>query len=227
MLVAQRIDQLAVRHHAAQAEQQAFAAHLGDHARETILDLGEPLLEQQADLADVVEEALFQHHVEGRIAGRHRERIAAEGRAVRARQHALAGILGGEERADRKAAAKRLGERHHVGLDAGALVGEQLAGAAHAGLHLVEDQQQAVLVAQRAQAFEKLVGVHRTPPSPWIGSIRIAAVSGPMAFFTASRSPNGTWSKPSTTGPKPSRYFLFARRPRGSRACGRGTRLQR
>ena len=38
------------------------------------------------------------------------------------------------------------------GVDAGTLIGEQLAGAAHAGLHLVEDQQQAVLVAERAQA---------------------------------------------------------------------------
>ena len=33
-------------------------------------------------------------------------------------------------------------------------MGEPAAGAAHAGLHLVEDQQQLVLVAQLAQAFE-------------------------------------------------------------------------
>ena len=87
-----------------------------------------------------IEEARLEHHIERRIAGRHGERIAAEGRAVRAGGHALAGFLGGEERADRKAAAERLGERHDVRLDAGALVGEQLAGAAHAGLHLVEDR---------------------------------------------------------------------------------------
>ena len=60
-----------------------------------------------------------QHHVEHRIAGRHRERIAAEGRAVRAGGHALGGFAGGQERADREAAAERLGERHDVRLDAG------------------------------------------------------------------------------------------------------------
>ena len=119
--------------------------------RIAVLDLGEPLLEQEADALDAIEEAVGQHHVEHRVARRHRERIAAEGRAVRAGGHALAGFLGGEERADRKAAAERLGERHDVGRNAGPLIGEQLAGAAHAALHLVEDQQQAVLVAQRAQ----------------------------------------------------------------------------
>ena len=48
-----------------------------------------------------------------------------------------------------------LAKRHDVGRDAGALIGEQFAGAAHAALHLVEDQQQAVLVAQLAQRPEE------------------------------------------------------------------------
>ena len=42
----------------------------------------------------------------------------------------------------------------------------------------------------------------RTP-----SGIMMAAVSDPIACSTAARSPNGTWSKPSTGGPKPSRYF--------------------
>ena len=97
-----------------------------------------------------------EHDVEHGIADRHGERIAAESRAMRARRHALGGLGGGEAGADRKAAAERLGERHDVGRHAGALIGEQLAGAPDAGLHLVEHQQQAVLVAERAQRAQEL-----------------------------------------------------------------------
>jgi hypothetical protein len=57
--------------------------------------------------------------------------------------------------ADRKAAAERLRQRHHVGRDAEAPVGKQLAGAAHAGLHLVENQQQALVVAELTQRLEE------------------------------------------------------------------------
>ena len=53
-----------------------------------------------------------------------------------------------------------LARRHNVGRDAGVLIAEQVAGAADAGLDLVEDQQQAVLVAQLAQALEESVRQH-------------------------------------------------------------------
>ena len=49
----------------------------------------------------------------------------------------------------------------------------------------------------------------RTPPSPWIGSTMMPAVRGPIASRTAFMLLNGTWSKPSTTGPKPSRYLAL------------------
>ena len=35
------------------------------------------------------------------------------------------------------------------------------------------------------------------------------AVAGPIALRTAFMLLNGTWSKPSTTGPKPSRYLAL------------------
>ena len=52
-------------------------------------------------------------------------------------------------------------------------------------------------------------GTTLTPPSPWIGSIMIAPVPGPIAASTAARSVSGIWSKPSTLGPKPSRYLAW------------------
>ena len=49
----------------------------------------------------------------------------------------------------------------------------------------------------------------RMPPSPCTGSTMTPAVSGPMASRSAFRLLNGTWSKPSTSGPNPARYFLL------------------
>ena len=140
------------------AGQQAAAAHLLDHVGMLVLDARQLLLEAQPRVAHLVEEARLQHGIEHRIADRHGQRIAAVGRAVRAGHHALGRLLGGQEGAERKAAADALGHRHDVGRDAGPFVREQLAGAAHAALHLVEHQQQAVLVAQLAQGLEELRG---------------------------------------------------------------------
>ena len=66
---------------------------------------------------------------------------------MRAGGHALRGLGGGEAGAEGEAAAQSLGQRHDVGGDAAALIGEEFAGAADAGLHLVEHQQQAIFVA--------------------------------------------------------------------------------
>src|SRR5262245_23444068 len=171
-------------------------------------DLGQALLEQERGLLHPLEEAGRQHHVEHRVAGRHGERVAAEGRAVGARRHALGGLGGGEAGAERKAAAEPFGQRYDVGRDAGLLVGEQVAGAADAGLHLVEDQEQAVLVADLPQGFQERDRRQAHAAFACIGSIRMAAVSGPTSRRTAAASSRARWTKPSTTGPKPSRCFF-------------------
>ena len=74
---------------------------------------------------------------------------------MRAGGHAFGRVAGGEHRADRKAAAERFCKRHHVGNDPSALVGEQFAGAAHAALHFVENEQEPVLIAKLAERAQK------------------------------------------------------------------------
>ncbi len=48
---AQRVDKLAGRNESAQADQQTFAAHLGDQRRIAVFDFRQTLLEEQRDLA--------------------------------------------------------------------------------------------------------------------------------------------------------------------------------
>ena len=79
---------------AANADQQALAANFRDHRRMPVLEFGEPLLDAQAALADMIEKAGRENDVEDGVADRRRERIAAEGRAVRAGGHALRGFGG-------------------------------------------------------------------------------------------------------------------------------------
>ena len=97
---------------------------------------------------DLGEEFVIGDDVEHRLPRRHRERIAAIGRAVGADHHPRRGLLGREAGAEREAAADALGRGHDVGRDAIMLVGVERAGARDAALHLVEHQHQVVLVAQ-------------------------------------------------------------------------------
>ena len=95
--------------------------------------------------------------LEHRKTRRAHQRIAVERAALVAVLEA-GGLFGREQRRQRHAAADALAERHDVGLDAGMLVVEELSGAAHAGLDLVDDQQQAVRLGQRAQLLQELIG---------------------------------------------------------------------
>ena len=139
-----------------QAEHQADAADVADDFGEFVGDGRQALLHQQPLAADLVEKAVFEHDVEHGVADRHGQRIAAEGGAVDAGGHADSRRVGGQARAHREAAADALGDRHEVGLDAGPFMGKQLAGPADAALHLVIDQQQAMLVAELAQPLQRL-----------------------------------------------------------------------
>ena len=69
-------------------------------------------------------------------------------------------------RADREAAAQALGHRHHVRLGRRLLVGPQRAGPPHAGLHLVEDQQQPVTSQRVARGRQELGAGRARRPRP-------------------------------------------------------------
>ena len=96
-----------------------------------------------------------QHLEQVRARRGHAERIAV----VRADlvdgavAHDLHHLVGAADRADRQAAAQRLRERHHVRRDAELLDGAA-SGDRHAGLDLVEDQDDAVLLRDLADGLE-------------------------------------------------------------------------
>ena len=66
----------------------------------------------------------------------------------------------GDGRAQRHAAGDAFGQRDHIRDRAEMLGGEHLAGASHAALDLVENQQDAVVVGHPAQLVEELLGRH-------------------------------------------------------------------
>ncbi len=115
-------------------------------ARKELAGVGGRL--QKLRLAD-----LFEY----RQAGRAHQRVAVEGAALVAVLEA-GRLFACEQHGERHAAADALAQRHDVGLDPGMLVVKQLSGAADAGLDLVEDQQQAMILRQRTQLLQELVG---------------------------------------------------------------------
>ena len=130
-------------------EQEAGAAHAVEGG-----------FEPRADLAHVREQ-LVVDRVDDGAGGRARDRVAAEGRGVVAGDEAARRAVGDEQRADRQAVREALRERDRVGADAGALPGEELAGAADAGLHLVEDEQSRSCSSASARASLERLGGER------------------------------------------------------------------
>ncbi|CCK14068.1 ion transporter, putative [Cronobacter universalis NCTC 9529] len=86
---------------------------------------------------------------------RARQRVAAVSGAVGADAHYGRAALGSEHRANREAAAKRFGGGEHIRRHAVMHISVEVAGAAHAGLHFVENQQRVVAIAQLAQPLQE------------------------------------------------------------------------
>ena len=85
------------------------------------------------------------------------QRTAAKGGAVHAGVNGARDFFGAQHCAQRNAARKRLGQRGHVGLNAVVLIRAPLAGAAHAGLNLIDNQQRAGGTRQRARLGKELL----------------------------------------------------------------------
>ena len=107
-------------------------------------ELGEEVV---AGCFDVVEEVGLLDLVEDSDGDGYGEGIASEGGAVGAEGEGAGGLFGAEHRADGDASGERLGQGRHIRLDAVLLVGTPLAGAADAGLDLVEHEESAGGVA--------------------------------------------------------------------------------
>ena len=101
--------------------------------------------------AGVLDQPLVADRLEHGDAGGAGDRVAAVRRAVRAATPALAELAPGHDRRQREPVGDRLGHAHDVGDDPRVLERPHLARPAVARLHLVGDQQDPVLVAQRAQ----------------------------------------------------------------------------
>ena len=140
-----------------------------------------------ADLAGVVDDALGLHRVERRDDRRHRERMPRVGQP--AREHAVVEVGGdgvGDDHAARGHVARvdALREGDEVGAHVVAVEREPAAGAAEARHHLVEDQHDAVPVAELAHARRGSRAAARARPAvPGIVSSRTAAIDdGPLGL---------------------------------------------
>ena len=111
------------------------------------------------DLADgvgAVAEIFLLDGVEHGVGGGAGDRVAGIGATETAGVRGVHDVGAAGDGGERKAAGQALRHGHDVGLDAGVLEREHFAGAGEAGLDLVGDEHDAVLVAERAQRAQEL-----------------------------------------------------------------------
>ncbi len=113
---------------------------------------------------------------------------------MRAGSHAAGRILGCEARAHREATTDALGDRYDIRCDSRPFVGEELAVAPDAAIGPRPGRRGIPFASQSSRNLRMRDGATgRKPPSPWTGSIRMPAVSGPIAGSSAAQSSKGTW----------------------------------
>ena len=173
-----------------------------------LLIVREPREQMRALLGRALDQPFVEQHVERRERDRGRQRIAAERAAVIAGREHLHHVVGADERRHRQqAAAQRLAEDHAVGLHAVVLAREELAGAAHAGLDLVADQQHVALAAD-ARALREIARRRHDDAAFALDRLDqerrgVAADRARERVGVAERNRAGSRG---ANGPKPSRY---------------------
>ena len=136
------------------AEHQTHAANAMDAV---LAERKDAVLQIFALLLDLMQELRVAHMIEHCIRGRTDERRAAEGRRMRARRQNVAAGICREHSADRNAAAETLRHGDNIRTDAVLLERKQAAGAADAGLYLVDDEQHILLAAERLDLLDEFL----------------------------------------------------------------------
>ena len=121
--------------------------------------LGQTGTQLHGAVVDIGQEALVHavHHHVGTSAD---HRVAAKGGAVGAGTHAAGDLFAQQHGTDGQTAAQALGQGNDVRLEVVVLAAQEGAGAAHAGLHLVHDEDQVLLVTELAHSLH-IIGVQR------------------------------------------------------------------
>ena len=124
---------------------------------------------------------------QGAESSRTRDRVATEGGAETPGMDGVHDVGPSRDTTDGEAATETLCRRDQVGDDPEMLAGEHLARPGHAGLHLVGDEDDPVLLAVLRQAGKKTFAGMITPPSPCTGSTSTQAMRLPADLLVHRR----------------------------------------
>ncbi|ABU79459.1 hypothetical protein ESA_04279 [Cronobacter sakazakii ATCC BAA-894] len=136
------------RHH------RALPANFGNR-RAVRPRLVEHLLQMLAQLVRALAEIFLLNHIQHRVRCRDRQRVTGVGAAKAARRRRVHYFRAPDHARERHPARKAFRHRQQIRLHAVMLHREQFAGARKAALYFIGNQQNAVLVAQRAQGLHK------------------------------------------------------------------------
>src|SRR3546814_7674184 len=124
--------------------------------RDKLLQTGaEPL----SHLLHMLGKVRLKDHVKHCVARRHRERIAAIGRTMRAEHHAFCGLFTGKAGPERETAANAFCDRHDVGDNAILLIGEEAARTHDPALHFIQYEEHVLRSEEHTSELQSLMRI--------------------------------------------------------------------